>query len=115
MTSDTLWLTIGFTGQLIFSSRFLVQWIHSESQRRSVIPISFWYLSLAGSVLLLSYAIVRRDPVFIFGQASGFVVYVRNLQLIRNSQREVKQSGDSGAPAGCLPPVSQDVPRERAA
>lgn len=111
MTSESIWLAIGFTGQFIFSSRFLVQWIHSESKRRSVIPISFWYLSLAGSVLLLSYSLVRRDPVFIFGQASGFIVYIRNLQLIWKQREEERAGQDAASPA----PATATVSREKAA
>ena len=76
-----LWLVLGLGAQALFSARFLVQWIVSERRRQSVIPRSFWYLSLAGSALLLIYAIHRRDPVFILGQAGGFVVYTRNLVL----------------------------------
>lgn len=68
-------------------SRFLVQWLSSEREQRSVIPVAFWYLSLAGGAMLLTYAIQRRDPVFIFGQSFGVVVYVRNLQLIRGQRR----------------------------
>jgi|OpeIllAssembly_1097287.scaffolds.fasta_scaffold947207_2 lipid-A-disaccharide synthase-like uncharacterized protein len=77
-----LWLAVGFAGQLLFTSRFLVQWVASERQRQSVIPTAFWWLSLGGAALLLAYAIWRRDPVFILGQAFGFVVYTRNLILI---------------------------------
>ncbi|MTH79577.1 lipid-A-disaccharide synthase N-terminal domain-containing protein [Paracoccus aestuariivivens] len=83
MTTSNLWLGIGFLGQMLFSARFLVQWITSERQGRSVIPLAFWWLSLAGGVTLLAYAVARRDPVFIIGQASGLVVYLRNLRLIR--------------------------------
>jgi lipid-A-disaccharide synthase-like uncharacterized protein len=77
-----VWLAIGFLGQLLFAARFLVQWIASERRRESVVPIAFWYLSLAGAAILLAYAIWRRDPVFVLGQAFGFVVYTRNLALI---------------------------------
>ena len=77
-----LWLAVGFAGQLLFTSRFLVQWIASERRRQSVIPPAFWWLSLGGAFLLLAYAIWRRDPVFILGQSFGFVVYARNLFLI---------------------------------
>jgi len=77
-----VWLAIGLGGQLAFGARFLVQWIYSERQGRSVIPTAFWWLSLAGGVILLTYAVHRRDPVFILGQAFGLVVYVRNLMLI---------------------------------
>ncbi|MDS9470167.1 lipid-A-disaccharide synthase N-terminal domain-containing protein [Paracoccus sp. MBLB3053] len=83
MTSSNLWLGIGLLGQMLFSARFLIQWITSERQGRSVIPLAFWWLSLAGGVTLLSYALARHDPVFIMGQASGLIVYLRNLRLIR--------------------------------
>ena len=77
------WLYIlGFTGQSLFALRFLVQWVASERKGESIIPIYFWYLSLAGSMILLAYAIFRRDPVFILGQSTGFIVYMRNLMLI---------------------------------
>jgi lipid-A-disaccharide synthase-like uncharacterized protein len=76
------WLALGLLGQLLFTSRFLVQWIVSERRRQSVVPTAFWWLSLGGAALLLAYAIHRRDPVFILGQAFGFVVYTRNLVLI---------------------------------
>jgi lipid-A-disaccharide synthase-like uncharacterized protein len=86
MTRDPIpafWLALGFVGQAIFSGRFLVQWIASERKKRSVVPGTFWWLSLAGGVTLLAYAIHRRDPVFILGQAAGLVVYGRNLVLVR--------------------------------
>lgn len=86
-TVQNLWLAIGFAAQAIFASRFLVQWIASERARASVMPVSFWYLSLAGGLMLLGYAIHRRDPVFILGQAFGVVVYLRNLYLIRRGGR----------------------------
>ena len=80
-----VWLGIGFLGQSTFSLRFLVQWWKSERAGRSVVPTAFWYLSLGGGVLLLGYAIYRRDPVFILGQLTGVFVYLRNLHLIRHS------------------------------
>jgi lipid-A-disaccharide synthase-like uncharacterized protein len=76
------WLYLGFAGQLLFGLRFLVQWVASERKGESIIPIYFWYLSLIGSMILLAYAIFRRDPVFILGQSTGFIVYTRNLMLI---------------------------------
>lgn len=82
MTRETLWLVIGFAGQAVFTGRFVLQWLYSELKRRSIIPVGFWYLSMLGSALLLAYAIYRQDPVFIIGQSFGFVVYLRNLQLI---------------------------------
>ncbi|HKC51039.1 MAG TPA: lipid-A-disaccharide synthase N-terminal domain-containing protein [Myxococcota bacterium] len=77
------WILLGFAGQAVFSLRFLVQWIESERAGRSVVPDSFWYLSIAGSMLLLGYALWRRDVVFTLGQSMGFVVYARNLALRR--------------------------------
>lgn len=76
------WVIIGLLGQLSFSMRFILQWIRSEREKKSVIPISFWYFSIGGGVVLLSYAIHRRDPVFILGQATGLFIYARNLWLI---------------------------------
>ena len=81
------WLIIGFTGQAIFGMRFLYQWICSEKKRKSYIPIAFWYLSIVGGIILLVYAIYRKDPVFIMGQASGLIVYVRNLVLIAKQHK----------------------------
>ena len=75
------WIVLGFVAQGLFTTRFLVQWIASERRRKSVVPRAFWYLSVAGGGLLLVYAIYRRDPVFILGQATGLIVYVRNLML----------------------------------
>jgi lipid-A-disaccharide synthase-like uncharacterized protein len=92
MDASPVWLGIGFLGQSLFSARFVVQWLVSEKRRRSVTPVAFWYFSLAGGIILLSYAIHRRDTVFIVGQALGLLVYARNLMLIlrprRGSQRE---------------------------
>ena len=83
--SRTMWLVIGFLGQTTFSLRFLIQWWRSERAGRSVVPLAFWYLSVGGGVLLLAYAIYRRDPVFILGQLTGVFVYLRNLHLIRRT------------------------------
>ena len=88
MTETSLWIGIGFAGQLLFTSRFLVQWIASERRRESVVPVAFWWFSLAGGVTLLSYALWRHDPVFILGQAMGLVIYARNLALIHAKNRE---------------------------
>lgn len=87
MTSETLWIAIGFLGQALFTSRFLVQWIASERRRESVIPLAFWWFSILGGLTLLSYALWRQDPVFILGQATGIMVYARNLILIARKRR----------------------------
>jgi lipid-A-disaccharide synthase-like uncharacterized protein len=83
---SVLWLVIGFLGQLLFSLRFLAQWVASERAGRSVVPLSFWYLSVLGGATLLAYAIYRADPVFIVGQLTGVFIYGRNLQLIRRER-----------------------------
>jgi len=80
------WLALGFLGQTLFSGRFLVQWVASERRRVSVLPRLFWWLSLGGGVCLLSYALLRRDTVFFVGQATGLVVYTRNLALMRRGR-----------------------------
>jgi lipid-A-disaccharide synthase-like uncharacterized protein len=83
---ETLWLGVGFLGQAMFSMRFLVQWVHSERQRRSIIPIAFWYFSILGGMTLFAYALYREDPVFILGQGAGLVIYARNLYFIRRER-----------------------------
>jgi lipid-A-disaccharide synthase-like uncharacterized protein len=85
---DWFWPALGFFAQGLFAARFLVQWLKSERMGMSVIPMSFWYFSLFGSVLLLAYAIHKQDPVFIAGQLFGSVVYVRNLLLLRRRAAE---------------------------
>jgi lipid-A-disaccharide synthase-like uncharacterized protein len=82
VTIDHVWLLVGFLGQGLFASRFLVQWLASERARRSVMPVAFWYFSMGGGVILLAYAIYKMDPVFILGQGLGLIVYLRNLYLI---------------------------------
>jgi lipid-A-disaccharide synthase-like uncharacterized protein len=79
------WLAVGFLGQAMFSARFVVQWISSERRKTSVIPVAFWWFSIAGGLALLSYAVHRRDPVFVVGQAAGLMVYGRNLVLLRGT------------------------------
>jgi len=85
------WMILGFLAQICFTMRFVVQWLASERARRSVMPVAFWFFSLGGGVLLLIYAIQRKDPVFIVGQGLGLVVYIRNLWLIyRETARKHK-------------------------
>lgn len=89
MTSSFIWLIVGFVGQAAFVTRFLLQWLYSEYKRRSAFPMAFWYASILGGMILLSYAIYKRDPVFIVGQAGGLIIYLRNLQLrLRQRRRE---------------------------
>lgn len=83
MPAEHTWVGIGLAGQACFFSRFLVQWIASERRGRSVVPRAFWYLSISGGLILLSYALWRQDPVFILGQSVGLFVYLRNLVLLR--------------------------------
>ena len=92
---EIVWVCVGLAGQLLFSLRFLVQWVSSERQGRSVMPIAFWYFSIAGGAVLLSYAIYRQDPVFILGQTGGLFIYIRNLMLIS------RQKANGDAPANC--------------
>ena len=89
---NTFWLVLGFLAQGMFSARFLVQWLASERAKKSIVPLPFWYLSIAGSVLLLAYALYRKDPVFVVGQSAGIFIYGRNLFLIYR-ERKMSQAG----------------------
>lgn len=89
------WLTLGFIGQCIFSARFVVQWACSERRHHTVMPMAFWYLSVAGGAVLLAYAVSQRDPVFIIGQAGGVLIYLRNIQLrLREPRSETSADGE---------------------
>lgn len=88
VTNFNAWVAMGFVAQGLFTMRFVVQWIASERARASVVPVAFWFFSLGGGILLLSYALYRRDPVFIAGQALGLLVYIRNLYFIMLTGRQ---------------------------
>jgi len=83
------WTILGFFGQFLFSMRFLIQWIVSEKKKQSTIPTAFWYLSISGSLVLLTYAIYIKNPVFILGQSVGSIIYLRNLILIYRKAKVV--------------------------
>lgn len=84
------WLAFGIVAQLLFTARFLVQWLASEREGQSVMPLSFWYFSMAGGAMTLVYGIVRREPIIIMGQALAVVIYVRNLMLIFRNRAKAK-------------------------
>ena len=88
-TTELIWIGIGLTAQLLFSMRFLVQWVATERARASIIPEAFWYFSFFGGLLLLAYACYRVDPVFMLGQATGLVIYLRNLYFIWLGKRDL--------------------------
>ncbi len=90
MSEEVTWLIIGFLGQFFFSMRFIIQWIKSEKKKKSIIPMAFWYFSLLGGTTLLTYAIYREDPVFILGQSLGIFIYIRNIHLIYNEKKQIK-------------------------
>lgn len=81
------WVLLGFAAQALFTMRFVVQWIASERLGKSVVPLAFWWFSIGGGLLLLAYALYRKDPVFIAGQAFGVFVYLRNLQFVLRERR----------------------------
>ncbi len=87
------WVIFGFFAQFIFFLRFLVQWIQSERHKKSVIPMSFWYLSVVGSILILIYALKRQDPVFIAGQFLALIIYLRNIRL-RMSEKRIEDASN---------------------
>jgi lipid-A-disaccharide synthase-like uncharacterized protein len=84
--TNSSWVAIGLSGQFFFTMRFVLQWIATEKKKKSVIPVSFWYFSILGSIILLCYSVYRRDPVFILGQAFGITVYFRNLHFVRKEK-----------------------------
>ena len=86
------WLAFGLVAQLLFTARFLVQWISSERAGRSVIPIAFWFFSMGGGIMTLIYGFVKREPVIIVGQGLSTIIYIRNIMLI---MKERKQAGDA--------------------
>jgi lipid-A-disaccharide synthase-like uncharacterized protein len=88
MSNEQFWLSVGFLAQAFFSMRFVVQWVASERRKTSVIPLAFWLFSVGGGLTLLSYAIHRRDPVFVIGELMGTLIYLRNLQLVRRARRQ---------------------------
>ncbi|MAU97511.1 MAG: hypothetical protein CMP81_16760 [Fulvimarina sp.] len=89
-----LWIALGFLAQAMFTGRFMIQWIASERARKSVVPVAFWTFSLLGGSLLLVYALHRKDPVFIIGQAAGLVIYTRNLMLISGEKKRALAETD---------------------
>ena len=82
------WAVLGFLAQALFSARFLVQWIASERARRSIIPMAFWWFSIAGGILLFVSSLHRKDPVFIAGQGGGLLIYARNVMFVLREQRQ---------------------------
>lgn len=88
--AELVWLAIGLGAQTLFSMRFIIQWIASERQSKSVVPDLFWWFSIFGGLTLLAYAIHRKDPVFILGQSLGVIIYTRNLWLIYAEKRNLR-------------------------
>ncbi|MGI9426985.1 MAG: lipid-A-disaccharide synthase N-terminal domain-containing protein [Hyphomicrobiaceae bacterium] len=91
-TTEMVWLAIGFSAQLMFSMRFIVQWIASERARQSIVPEMFWYFSFAGGAMLFAYALYRVDPVFILGQGTGLLISARNIHFIWRGKREARDA-----------------------
>jgi lipid-A-disaccharide synthase-like uncharacterized protein len=92
MSQLTLWALIGFFGQALFMMRFIVQWLASEREKKSVVPEVFWYFSLGGGLIVFAYAIHKQDIVFIFGQGLGVFIYLRNIYFIRTHRRSKKHA-----------------------
>ncbi len=99
MTSEQIWIAFGLLGQLVFSARFVVQWLSSERAKKSVTPPIFWYFSIVGAIMLMAYGIHRKDVVIIFGQSTGLFIYVRNLQLIMRERKVLASNEEPVEPA----------------
>ena len=112
--SDAAWLGVGFLGQAAFTSRFLVQWVASERRQDSVVPTAFWWFSLLGGTILLTYAVYQKDPVIIVGQCAGVLIYTRNLFLIaRGRRRDEPEAQPPSAAEAMLPPGVRAHPADR--
>jgi lipid-A-disaccharide synthase-like uncharacterized protein len=83
-----VWLLLGIVGQALFAMRFIIQWLASEKEGRSVIPITFWFFSIGGGLITLVYGLYKREPVIILGQALSLFIYARNLALIGRERRK---------------------------
>jgi lipid-A-disaccharide synthase-like uncharacterized protein len=97
--TEMTWLAVGFLAQLMFSMRFIVQWIASERARRSIVPETFWYFSMVGGAMLFAYAIYRLDPVFMLGQGMGLLIYARNIYFIRTHHKDAALAAAEGGSA----------------
>lgn len=95
---ETLMVIVGFSGQGLFAMRFIIQWLKSEGEKRSVIPLAFWYFSIGGGMVLLLYAIWRKDPVIICGQGLGLFIYLRNLYFIHAGPKAESAKAAAKAP-----------------
>lgn len=81
-------LIFGSLGQVVFTLRFVYQWLYSRRKNQSMLPLGFWLISLTGSFIIVAYAVYRKDPVLILGQSTGLIVYSRNIYLLRHSRAE---------------------------
>jgi len=97
-TVDHVWALVGFAGQALFASRFIVQWLQSEREGRSVIPVTFWYCSLFGGIVMLAYTVHLQSVSLSLGQASGLIVYARNLYLISRERNLLRAAAEQQAP-----------------
>jgi lipid-A-disaccharide synthase-like uncharacterized protein len=99
---ELFWVAVGLFGQVMFFMRFFIQWIASERRKQSVVPLAFWYFSVAGGTILLVYAIYKADIVFILGQAGGLAIYMRNLMLIyaHRAHAPPLSASEDGGPDG---------------
>ena len=109
--TEMIWLGVGFLAQLMFSMRFIVQWIASERARRSIVPETFWYFSMVGGAMLFAYAIYRLDPVFMLGQGMGLLIYARNIYFIRAHNRAAALAAEGAA--ACARNSRPAAPAER--
>lgn len=88
IVGDPIWATVALVGQFIFGARFVLQWIASEYKKKSYVPTAFWFISLAGSLILLSYAVHIKNPVFMLGFSLNTLIYFRNLHLIYKHRKK---------------------------
>jgi lipid-A-disaccharide synthase-like uncharacterized protein len=100
MNADGAWLAIGFLGQGLFASRFIIQWLKSEAEGRSVVPLAFWYCSIAGGAVTLAYTIHLQSLPLIMGQATPLLIYARNVYLIFREKKGAHRALDPSTRSG---------------
>ena len=97
LAKEPMWTLVGFVGQGTFGARFILQWIVSEYKKKSHVPTAFWFISLAGSLILLTYSIHIKNPIFMFGFSLNTLIYLRNIHLIyKHSKRGVVTAIEEG-------------------
>jgi lipid-A-disaccharide synthase-like uncharacterized protein len=108
------WVALGLLGQVLFAGRMIVQWLVSERKRQSTVPTAFWWMSLLGASMLLTYFLWRKDVVGVLGQGTGWLIYIRNLWLIYHRRGGADLMADPAPEAALEEPAGSDASEDDA-